>query len=149
MRFDNLMKFTSNSPALTATGQVGSVIDFQGRAAEITQLGPNKLYAVVIVRTAAATTNGTGTFSIETGTGISGATIPLINAGSSVLATTKGYGITGLTVGIKIVIPFEYLSLKRYVALKWTETAALTALRVAAFVSIEPGYIKAYPDASN
>ena len=149
MRFDNLMKFTGNSPALTATIQVGSVIDFQGRTAEITELGPNKLYAVVIVKTAAATANGAGTFSIETGTGISGATIPLINAGSSVLATTKGYGITGLTVGVKIVIPLDYLSLKRYVALKWTETAALTALRVAGYITLEPGYIKAYPDAIN
>ena len=149
MRIDNLMKFTGNSPALTATGQVGSVIDFRGRASEIVELGPTKVYAVVVVRTAAATTNGTGTFGIETGTGISGATIPLINAGSSVLVTTKGYGITGLTVGIKIVIPLEYLSLKRYVALKWTETAALTALKVAGFITLDPGYIKAYPDATN
>ena len=149
MRIDELMTFTRNSAALTATAQIGGVIDFQGRTAEITELGPNELYVVVVVRTAAATANGTGTFGLETGTGISSDTIPVINAGSSVLVTTKGYGISGLKVGIKIVIPINYLSLKRYLALKWTETAALTALKVAAFVSIEPGYSKAYPDADN
>ena len=149
MRIDNLMTFTRNSAAITATGQVGNVIDIHGRAAEFVELGPNKLYVNILVKTAAATASGAGTFSIETGSGISGATIPLINAGSSVLYTSRGYGLTGLTVGDRFIIPIEYLKLKRYIALKWTETSALTALKVAAFITLNPEWLHAYPDALN
>ena len=149
MRIDELMAFTRNSAAITASGQVGNVVDFQGRAAEFIFTAPNKLYVHIIVKTAAATASGTGNFSIETGSGISGATIPLINTGALTLYTGRSYGLNALTVGDKFIIPIEYLQIKRYIALKWTETAALTALKVAAFISLQPSYLHSYPDAAN
>ena len=149
MRIDELMTFTRNSAAITATGQVGNVVDFHGRAAEFVFTTPNKLYVNIFVKTAAATASGIGSFSIETGSGISGATIPLINSGSLVLYTSRGYGLSALTVGDKFIIPIDYLQIKRYLALKWTETAALTALKVAAYITLEPEYTRAFPDADN
>ena len=150
MRVDNLMLFTRNSAALSADGQIGNAIDFRGRAATIVESTANKLYVNIVVKTAAATSNGTGTFGVRTGTTLTTDTIPVIAASGLVtLSTTHGYGITGLTKGVQIVIPVDRYTIKRYVSLWWDETAALTALRVAAYLSLEPWYHNAYADAVN
>ena len=149
MRIDDLMIFTRNSDELDADGQVGNVVDFRGRAQEFVELAPNKLYINILVKTAAATSSGTGNFKVETGDGISSATIPLINTGALTLYTSRGYGLTALKVGDRFIIPIEYLKVKRYLAVKWDETATLTALKVAAFITLNPGWHYAHKDAQN
>ena len=142
---DELLVFTRRSSALTASGLVGSAIDFS--VARNIGVDRCPLYLKIRVLTAAGGGTNTGRFELR-----SHSATPSNTAGD-VIWSSGNVAANTLTANAEIgPVPLPFSDdWDRYLGLVWIEVAAITALRVTAWLDTEPGSSDAfkYADAVN
>jgi len=154
MIMDELLEFadaTALDTSGTDTDLIGDVIDLGSAPTNPVELGNGQPIYLVIQVDTAVTSGGSATVDFKL---VSDAAAAIATDGSASVHYSSGaIAKASLVAGFELVVPVPVgvdVPYERYLGIQTTTgTAALTAGKINAFLSLDPKGWKSYPDATN